>query len=117
MGLSREGSRMALHDASPGDVVDLGPLDPELAGARTRALVKTEAARPIVGKGTEIPPHSVAGPVILDRKSTRLNPVTNAHLVCRLLLEKKKNNYQYDPSQLTTHTSTQCINRKIPRLT
>src|SRR3546814_3069886 len=25
----------------------------------------------------------------IDRKSTRLNPVTNAHLVCRLLLEKK----------------------------
>src|SRR3546814_10064019 len=25
-----------------------------------------------------------------DRKSTRLNPVTNAHLVCRLLLEKQK---------------------------
>src|SRR3546814_2534913 len=25
-----------------------------------------------------------------DRKSTRLPPVTNAHLVCRLLLEKKK---------------------------
>src|SRR3546814_10440869 len=24
----------------------------------------------------------------LDRKSTRLNPVTNAHLVCRLLLDK-----------------------------
>src|SRR3546814_3897731 len=28
---------------------------------------------------------------LLDRKSTRLTPVTNAHLVCRLLLEKKKN--------------------------
>src|SRR3546814_8436873 len=28
--------------------------------------------------------------VLLDRKSTRLTPVTNAHLVCRLLLEKKK---------------------------
>src|SRR3546814_10155042 len=28
-----------------------------------------------------------------DRKSTRLNPVTNAHLVCRLLLEKKNNKY------------------------
>src|SRR3546814_10047145 len=27
---------------------------------------------------------------IVDRKSTRLNSVTNAHLVCRLLLEKKK---------------------------
>src|SRR3546814_2630332 len=26
-----------------------------------------------------------------DRKSTRLTPVTNAHLVCRLLLEKTKN--------------------------
>src|SRR3546814_10370396 len=26
-----------------------------------------------------------------DRKSTRLTPVTNAHLVCRLMLEKKKN--------------------------
>src|SRR3546814_10293004 len=30
------------------------------------------------------------GATIADRKSTRLNPVTNAHLVCRLLLEKKK---------------------------
>src|SRR3546814_9956618 len=27
-----------------------------------------------------------------DRKSTRLTPVTNAHLVCRLLLEKKNQN-------------------------
>src|SRR3546814_1082185 len=26
-----------------------------------------------------------------DRKSTRLTPVTNAHIVCRLLLEKKNN--------------------------
>src|SRR3546814_8453758 len=24
--------------------------------------------------------------IVIDRKSTRLNPVTNAHLVCRLLL-------------------------------
>src|SRR3546814_4804969 len=30
----------------------------------------------------------------LDRKSTRLNPVTNAHLVCRLLLEKKNRTEQ-----------------------
>src|SRR3546814_1966794 len=28
-----------------------------------------------------------------DRKSTRLTPVTNAHLVCRLLLETKKKLY------------------------
>src|SRR3546814_4999615 len=35
-----------------------------------------------------------------DRKSTRLNSVTNAHLVCRLLLEKKKT------KELTHHTLT-----------
>src|SRR3546814_2254632 len=29
-----------------------------------------------------------------DRKSTRLTPVTNAHLVCRLLLAKKKTTSQ-----------------------
>src|SRR3546814_10721473 len=36
---------------------------------------------------------AAAAPVVAgDRKSTRLNPVTNAHLVCRLLPEKKNNN-------------------------
>src|SRR3546814_8848005 len=34
-----------------------------------------------------------------DRKSTRLTPVTNAHLVCRLLLEKKKNTYKKTTSE------------------
>src|SRR3546814_6495527 len=29
--------------------------------------------------------------IAADRKSPRLNSITNAHLVCRLLLEKKKN--------------------------
>src|SRR3546814_4402113 len=33
--------------------------------------------------------HSTS-PSGLDRKSTRLTPVTNAQLVCRLLLDKKK---------------------------
>src|SRR3546814_10632865 len=37
------------------------------------------------------PPEWPAFPAGPDRKSTRLNPVTNAHLVCRLLLEKKTN--------------------------
>src|SRR3546814_10489551 len=36
-----------------------------------------------------------------DRKSTRRTPVTNAHLVCRLLLEKKKKEKQYDNSKVT----------------
>src|SRR3546814_8001699 len=31
---------------------------------------------------------------VSDRKSTRLTPVTNEHLVCRLLLAKKKHNKQ-----------------------
>src|SRR3546814_5014731 len=30
-----------------------------------------------------------------DRKSTRLNPVTHAHLVCRLLLEKKNRHHKH----------------------
>src|SRR5439155_13781930 len=32
----------------------------------------------------------VKGPVMADRKSTRLNSRSRGHLVCRLLLEKKK---------------------------
>src|SRR3546814_10209112 len=37
-----------------------------------------------------------------DRKSTRLNPVTNAHLVCRLLLEKKNKTHK----EKNPHTHT-----------
>src|SRR3546814_1186307 len=36
-----------------------------------------------------VKPNTCLGPII-DRKSTRLNSSTNAHLVCRLLLENKK---------------------------
>src|SRR3546814_8377620 len=39
-------------------------------------------------------------PIPKDRKSTRLNPVTHAQPVCRLLLEKKKHN------TYNTHTRT-----------
>src|SRR3546814_6989543 len=39
-----------------------------------------------------------------DRKSTRRTPVTNAHIVCRLLLEKK-NQQQITPTQHTYRTS------------
>src|SRR3546814_5660483 len=47
------------------------------------------------------------GAALGDRKSTRLNPVTNAHLVCRLLLEKKKNknNQTYTTTQQNKITS------------
>src|SRR3546814_7262541 len=40
-----------------------------------------------------------------DRKSTRRTPVTNAHLVCRLLLEKKKKKLQ-DIMMTKQHKST-----------
>src|SRR3546814_2256553 len=40
----------------------------------------------------------------VDRKSTRLTPVTNAHLVCRLLLEKKKKTHCKSKTNL--HTTT-----------
>src|SRR3546814_12020404 len=40
------------------------------------------------GSGLRRSPQGHAGGQ--DRKSTRLNSITNAHLVCRLLLEKKK---------------------------
>src|SRR3546814_1413042 len=41
-----------------------------------------------------------------DRKSTRLNSVTNAHLVCRLLLEKKNTHYnKHNNSQQIKYTT------------
>src|SRR3546814_1287335 len=41
-----------------------------------------------------------------DRKSTRLNSITNAHLVCRLLLEKKKHQINSYTLQHSRHTQT-----------
>src|SRR3546814_5579061 len=49
-----------------------------------------------------------AGPTVqragADRKSTRLTPVTNAHLVCRLLLEKKKCKDRHEITESKTTT-------------
>src|SRR3546814_1118177 len=49
---------------------------------------------------------AITTPVIevhLDRKSTRLNSVTNAHLVCRLLLEKKTTIINSPTLSIPTH--------------
>src|SRR3546814_6071646 len=49
----------------------------------------------------------------IDRKSTRLNSSTNAHLVCRLLLEKKKKykkEQQINNQSMITHNT---INRTM----
>src|SRR3546814_8395624 len=44
---------------------------------------------PLVGRLCDHFGAATVDSISLDRKSTRLNPVTNAHLVCRLLLETK----------------------------
>src|SRR3546814_2201823 len=44
-----------------------------------------------------------------DRKSTRLNSITNAHLVCRLLLEKKNHSYTNSHSNIHTVMNTEKI--------
>lgn len=59
---------MAVHHAGAGEVVDLRPLGRGLSGARTTAIVKTEAfeaIRLIVPAGTEIPTHQVSGQMTL----------------------------------------------------
>src|SRR3546814_9150154 len=48
------------------------------------------------------------GPI--DRKSTRLTPVTNAHLVCRLLLEKKKAKVDQRPRTRAITTRLHTVN-------
>ena len=60
---------MALNHVKSGDVVDLQPLDERLAGAKTTALVKTEAfeaIRLVVAAGRDIAPHEVPGPITLQ---------------------------------------------------
>src|SRR3546814_6000634 len=54
---------------------------------------------------------------IVDRKSTRLTPVTNAHLVCRLLLEKKKQPKKKPPQQQTTHDTNNTAHKPQPSST
>src|SRR3546814_2768213 len=58
-------------------------------GAIVHAAVKEAVSKAVAG-GAEASASEMAGTAAGDRKSTRLTPDTNAHLVCRLLLEKKK---------------------------
>src|SRR3546814_10301617 len=51
---------------------------------------KLQVARDLVGREQTILTGLQRGVVLPDRKSTRLNSVTNAPLVCRILLEKHK---------------------------
>src|SRR3546814_11926378 len=63
-----------------------------LSAFSTSALAKVGIEAPMAPSQ---PVDAINVPVVqkalqADRKSTRRTPVTNAHLVCRLLLEKKK---------------------------
>lgn len=59
---------MALHHAAPGEIVDLAHPLPEAAGDPSIALFRTtevEVIRRVLQRGQTVPPHHVAGPVIL----------------------------------------------------
>ena len=54
---------MAMHHASSGEVFDLAPLGSNLKGARTTAIVKSEAfevVRLVVHAGVDIKTHQAA---------------------------------------------------------
>src|SRR3546814_5781729 len=94
-------STSGLLDAPNLSACDVLVLDPQIAdrdgsGTRRMALLRAIRSRyrrlPIVVLVLLENPAVVRELLAIgvrDRKSTRLNPVTNAHLVCRLLLEKK----------------------------
>lgn len=60
---------MALHHASPGEVINIQPLGSALAEARTTTLVKTETLeiiRLVIPAGRDIPEHKVHGEITVQ---------------------------------------------------
>jgi quercetin dioxygenase-like cupin family protein len=60
---------MAIPHAQPGDVIDVRPLGPKLAGARSHALFKSadlEVMRLVLQRGEQMPPHAVPGEITLQ---------------------------------------------------
>src|SRR3546814_3106031 len=82
--------RSAAQGAGLGRAVGVGP---HAAGQR-REVIDAGQDRDVDWRGRRA---AGAGQPegIGDRKSTRLNPVTNAQLVCRLLLDKTKDRNSY----------------------
>src|SRR3546814_3228414 len=64
------------------------PFDCNRRRARDRPAARHRARAGLAGKRF-LEQAAVPVRLLRDRKSTRLTPVTNAHIVCRLLLEKK----------------------------
>ncbi len=60
---------MAIHHASPGEVIDVRPLEDRLAQAITSTLIKSgplEVMRLVLPAGKEMPPHKVASPLTVQ---------------------------------------------------
>ena len=60
---------MAIPHAQPGELIDVRPLGPALAGARTTVLVKTESLeviRLVIPPGKELPTHSTRGEITVQ---------------------------------------------------
>ena len=60
---------MAIHHASSGEVIDIGPLGDRIVNSPTMTLVKTdqlEIIRLMLPAGKEIADHKVAGPVTVQ---------------------------------------------------
>src|SRR3546814_6845094 len=86
----RRGAEQAVKDINAAGGVNGEELVLVLADDASDPRQGVAAANELVGEG------------VVDRKSTRLNSVTNAHLVCRLLLEKK-----HTTNDQTTRRKTQ----------
>jgi quercetin dioxygenase-like cupin family protein len=60
---------MAVPHAGPGEIVDVRPLGPALAAARTTTLVRAaqvEVIRLVVPAGKEIPEHKAKGEIVVQ---------------------------------------------------
>src|SRR3546814_10693335 len=104
---ARAGSAVALlatgaiaHQAQPAPQVQPQPRPQILPDPAASPLPATQALFDGYIRSDKMP--GIVGafgvgdlPTVLDRKSTRRTPVTNAHLVCRLLLEKKNKQHQH----------------------
>src|SRR3546814_2402273 len=73
------------------------------ASACSAALLRARTSAP----GWRAKSRGQAPPGSTDRKSTRLTPVTNAHLVCRLLLEKKNTTRTHEENQIASIRRTE----------
>lgn len=66
---------MAISHAQPGDVIDIQPLGPALATARTTTLLKTrdvEVLRMVLHAGKEISQHTAPGEILIQGVEGRI---------------------------------------------